>query len=169
MPNASKLLRFGRIRIGIPFPPHPLEIEKKKSRTQTVINSFKLCIFYGFGFILTVFEEATKSLSDKELLKVCFPSGLSIFSPRFFPPARTRFHHPRPPEFTMAVHQGEIIVMRFISCIDTCTSRLVEKLKRMKCHISPFVISMGFNVLMPPWKCDADNNNGNLNNPVGVG
>lgn len=31
-------------------------------------------------------------------------------------------------------------------CIDTC---LVEKLKRMKCHISPFVISMGFNVLMP--------------------
>lgn len=56
--------------------------------------------------------------------------------------------------------------MRFISCIDTC---LVEKLKRMKCHISPFVISMGFNVLMPPWKCDADNNNGNLNNPVGVG
>lgn len=66
----------------------------------------------------------------------------------------------------MAVHQGEIIVMRFISCIDTC---LVEKLKRMKCHISPFVISMGFNVLMPPRKCDADNNNGNLNNPVGVG
>lgn len=60
--------------------PHPLEIEKKQSRSQTVINSFKLCIFYGFGFILTLFEKATKSLSDKELLKVCFPSRLSIFS-----------------------------------------------------------------------------------------
>lgn len=78
--NTSGYVAYCGIQIHLPSPTSSIE-NWKEEKPHTNGNKFTQIVYILWIWIyLDIIRKATKSLSDKELLKVCFPSRLFISS-----------------------------------------------------------------------------------------